>query len=471
MKSNDSLLLKAAQNLDANALTEIFNRFSPVLYKYSLRLCHVQEVAERIVGDVFVQFIEQLATNNVQTDNLRAYLYKIAYQLLLDHARANPQNALAELTLSQYVDKQFVPTSIETEEQILLQELISAFNTELTYEQRHIIVLRFLEDFSLKETALIVGKTIHSVKATQNRGILKLRKVMGIDKYERHSTIESNSFNLDLPNSSTNNVLSSMLSGNLTNIASSLSGRKTKNIEIYEPTETKLHVANLPYNIDDIHLMNLFSKAGTVKFSQVFKDNIGLKSSAYVVMSTLAEAIRAMYLYHRKGFDGQYLSVKIGEKEQEDEIDDLSSNTLNFEKRRLRVFLCHAHKDVLAVQDLYTRLISNHIDAWLDKEKLLPGSDWEYEIRQAVRSSDIIIVCLSKGFDQKGFRQKEVRIALEESALQPEGEIFIVPARLEECEVLPSLRHLHWVNLYEFNGYEKLIRTLKTRAQKLDILL
>jgi hypothetical protein len=42
-------------------------------------------------------------------------------------------------------------------------------------------------------------------------------------------------------------------------------------------------------------------------------------------------------------------------------------------KRPLKVFLCHAHADRDAVRGLYTRLTKDGVDAWLDKEKLLPG--------------------------------------------------------------------------------------------------
>ena len=233
-------------------------------------------------------------------------------------------------------------------------------------------------------------------------------------------------------------------------------------------------MGNLAYDMYDSNLLNLFSKAGTVKSVQVFKDSESKQStiSACVVMSSLEEAIRAMYMFHRKEFDGRSLAVKIGERPEEESIDeDLFGGSNQSNKRRLRVFLCHAHKDTLAVKAVYERLANSNIDAWLDKEKLLPGLNWEREIREAVRASDIVIVCLSEGFDQKGFRQKEVRIALEESALQPEGEIFIIPARLEECEILPSLRHLHWVNLFESDGYEKLLRALKVRAQKMGAVL
>lgn len=138
------------------------------------------------------------------------------------------------------------------------------------------------------------------------------------------------------------------------------------------------------------------------------------------------------------------------------------------DKHPLKVFLCHAHADRDAVYALYTRLIKDGVHAWLDKEKLLPGQDWEYEIRKAVRESDVIIVCLSKQFNQAGFRQKEVRWALDTAMEKPEGEIFIIPARLEECDTLESLRKWHWVDLFEKNGYRKLTLALAIHAEKVN---
>jgi formylglycine-generating enzyme required for sulfatase activity len=135
-------------------------------------------------------------------------------------------------------------------------------------------------------------------------------------------------------------------------------------------------------------------------------------------------------------------------------------------RRSLKVFLCHAHGDKTPVRELYLRLTRDGVDAWLDKEKLLPGQDWEYEIRKAVREADVVVVCLSRQFNQAGFRQKEVRLALDTAMEQPEGEIFIVPARLEECDTLESLRKWHWVDLFEENGYEMLLRALRARADR-----
>ena len=140
-------------------------------------------------------------------------------------------------------------------------------------------------------------------------------------------------------------------------------------------------------------------------------------------------------------------------------------------KRPLKVFLCHAHADRDAVKALYTRLTNDGVDAWLDKEKLLPGQDWELEIRKAVREADVVVVCLSTQFNQAGFRQKEVRLALDTAMEKPEGEIFIIPAQLEECDTLESLRKWQQVDLFEDNGYEMLIRALQERALKLESIV
>lgn len=136
-------------------------------------------------------------------------------------------------------------------------------------------------------------------------------------------------------------------------------------------------------------------------------------------------------------------------------------------KRPLKVFLCHAHVDREPVRKLYSRLVEDGVDAWFDKEKHLPGQDWELEIRKAVRESDVVLVCLSKNFNQRGFRQKEVRLALDTAMEMPDGEIFIIPAKLEECDNLESLGKWQWVDLFEKQGYERLIGSLSNRAKKI----
>ncbi|MCB9112049.1 MAG: toll/interleukin-1 receptor domain-containing protein [Anaerolineales bacterium] len=93
--------------------------------------------------------------------------------------------------------------------------------------------------------------------------------------------------------------------------------------------------------------------------------------------------------------------------------------------------------------------------------------------KKAVRETDVVVVCLSKQFNQAGFRQKEVRLALalDTAMEQPEGEIFIIPARLEECDNLESLRRWRWVDLFEDDGYYMLVRALRARKNNIGASL
>lgn len=151
-------------------------------------------------------------------------------------------------------------------------------------------------------------------------------------------------------------------------------------------------------------------------------------------------------------------------------IDNLLQNTDSAFPRALSAFLCHSSNDKPAVRDLYRRLIADQIDPWLDEEKLLPGQDWRHEIFKAVRAADVVIVCLSRGsIDKAGFVQKEIKYALDVADEQPEGAIFLIPLKLEECEVPVRLSNWQWVNYFEDNGHSKLIKALRARAQSLGI--
>ncbi|MFT3890629.1 MAG: toll/interleukin-1 receptor domain-containing protein [Anaerolineales bacterium] len=131
----------------------------------------------------------------------------------------------------------------------------------------------------------------------------------------------------------------------------------------------------------------------------------------------------------------------------------------------LRIFLIHAHADRKPVHKLYTRLIQDGLDAWMDIENLQPGQDWQNEIRKAIIQADIVLVCLSKVFnEQQGYRHEEVKLALEKANFLPEDVISIIPIRLEICDMPESLSHLQRVDLFVAGGYKKLIKSLKGKV-------
>jgi formylglycine-generating enzyme required for sulfatase activity len=143
--------------------------------------------------------------------------------------------------------------------------------------------------------------------------------------------------------------------------------------------------------------------------------------------------------------------------------------------RKLRVFLCHASQDKPVVRELYQRLLTEGwIDPWLDEEKLIVGQDWDMEIEKAVETSDAVIVCLSNhSVTKEGYIQKELKTIVKKALEKPEGVIFIIPLRLEECSVPRSLGKYQYQDYFPANkrnsAYERLIVGLKSRAESLEI--
>jgi len=128
----------------------------------------------------------------------------------------------------------------------------------------------------------------------------------------------------------------------------------------------------------------------------------------------------------------------------------------------IQVFLIYAHKNRKIVYKLYQRLIKDGINVWLDAERLRPGQDWKHEIRKAILKSAVVIVCLSRDFDQQqGYRYEELKLALDKASVLSEDEVFIIPVRLEKCNTPESLQHLHRVDLFISGGYKRLLRVLQ----------
>jgi hypothetical protein len=132
--------------------------------------------------------------------------------------------------------------------------------------------------------------------------------------------------------------------------------------------------------------------------------------------------------------------------------------------RKERVFISYASQDRAAVLRLYDNLANAGLDPWLDKKDLLPGQTWNLEIRKAVKNSKYFIALFSSTSVQKrGYIQKEFKLALDVLDEFPPGEIFAIPARLDDCEIpYERFNEIERVDLFPDwdEGVKRLLRTL-----------
>jgi hypothetical protein len=138
----------------------------------------------------------------------------------------------------------------------------------------------------------------------------------------------------------------------------------------------------------------------------------------------------------------------------------------------LKVFISYSSGDREQVQKIYEHLLALGANPWYDQEDLLPGQDWNMEIRKGLDEADMILLCLSKkSVNKEGYVQKELRLAVDRGLEMPDGRIFLIPARLEECDLPFSLKSYQWVDLFTPNGMDRLIKSLNIRAEQVNAKL
>ncbi|MBK8915984.1 MAG: toll/interleukin-1 receptor domain-containing protein [Phycisphaerales bacterium] len=108
-----------------------------------------------------------------------------------------------------------------------------------------------------------------------------------------------------------------------------------------------------------------------------------------------------------------------------------------------RAFICYCKQDIAIATQLFDLLNRNGINAWLDKKCLKLGDKIDVCIEKAVSQADAVVVLLRPQFEDVGYRQREVKLALDASLLRPGDRSFIIPFIIEPCELPQWCQGIH----------------------------
>jgi RNA polymerase sigma-70 factor, ECF subfamily len=174
--SSDATLITHAQRGDVNAIGRLYDRHRESIFRYLWIRLDDQQLAEDLTGDVFMRMLDALPRYQLQGLPFRAWLYRIAHNLLVDYFRKMNHQATVPLDAVEEQGAEDDPG--RTLEQILLSERLQVALLRLESTQCEVVVLRFLAGLSLQETALTLGKTEAAIKALQHRGLSGLRRAL-----------------------------------------------------------------------------------------------------------------------------------------------------------------------------------------------------------------------------------------------------------------------------------------------------
>jgi len=122
-----------------------------------------------------------------------------------------------------------------------------------------------------------------------------------------------------------------------------------------------------------------------------------------------------------------------------------------------KVFLSYAREDKEKVEDLYQELSQAGFDPWMDTKNIIAGERWDTSINNALRDSDFCIICLSpNSIRKKGYLQDEIKKALDIFREHQVEDIYLIPLKLEECEMPHALNEIQWVEFFSKDGLSRL---------------
>jgi RNA polymerase sigma-70 factor (ECF subfamily) len=173
-------LVHAAQQGDAKAFGELYDRYVDTVYRYVLFRVGDRTLAEDLTSETFLRALRRITSVSYQGRDVGAWFITIARNLVLDHVKSSRYRL--EVTTSDVADapvRAGVTSGPENE------VVAAATNAELMRciarlnpDQQECIMLRFMQGLSVAETAAHMGRNEGAIKALQHRAVRRLAQLL-----------------------------------------------------------------------------------------------------------------------------------------------------------------------------------------------------------------------------------------------------------------------------------------------------
>lgn len=176
---NERRLLQRAQRLEREALAAIFDTYYDPIFRYIyVRVGHVQ-ASEDLAAQVFQRLLTQLRQGRGPEDYLKAWLFRVAENLIIDDARRGVHRAYVPLD----TEAADLASPADEGDPLALDQLRAAL-AELPPIQQRAVTLRYLLELSNEEIAQVLNCTVGAAKAHVHRGLSALRGKLSEKQHE-----------------------------------------------------------------------------------------------------------------------------------------------------------------------------------------------------------------------------------------------------------------------------------------------
>ncbi len=170
-------LVELARAGDAEAFGQLYDHYHASVYRFVYYRVGSVALAEDLTSDTFFRALRSMSSFKWQGKDFGAWLMTIARNLTTDHYKAG--RTRLELATD---DMAVHDTATEGPENAVLASLTNEALLEalgrLPAEQQECLIMRFLQGFSIAETAKVLGRSDGAVKQLQLRGVRNLAKLL-----------------------------------------------------------------------------------------------------------------------------------------------------------------------------------------------------------------------------------------------------------------------------------------------------
>jgi RNA polymerase sigma-70 factor, ECF subfamily len=172
-------VIKRAQSGDTTALTDLYEHYKSDVYRYFYYRLGQSQIAEDLTTELFIRVLEHLPRYRLRGVPFRAWLMRIARNLVIDYVRKLTMRTHVHLDENMAAEYEGPETAVERN--LTIERLQQALS-RLTADQCDVIILRFIAEMPIHQVAQTLNKSESAVKALQARGLEALQRLLTMQK-------------------------------------------------------------------------------------------------------------------------------------------------------------------------------------------------------------------------------------------------------------------------------------------------
>lgn len=176
MLEEENKLIKKAQKGESECFGRLYDHYIPQIYRFVLMKTNHRQEAEDLVHEVFLSAWQNLDSYSPQGFPFSSWLYQIARNKVIDHYRLKkPTTQIENVDENAVKILSAVEHNLDTD---LDLKLVHEALSQLTPDQKDVIVMKFIEDLSHQEIATAMNRSEGAVRLLQHRAVNTLKDLL-----------------------------------------------------------------------------------------------------------------------------------------------------------------------------------------------------------------------------------------------------------------------------------------------------